>query len=201
MIGFSAAQYVPYLGPAATIGSAFLGFLGGTLINHWLANQRAERVENDRKIDVCQGLIAEMAANRFQIFGILEKLNADEEILAPFVDVDNFHVVRRYYDSVKGEVGFLDWERSAELHDLYVRLEIFKNILPNSVFIDRKNVVDSELNYWVVEQGYVENYLFAYQRPLLRAKDRKLWDKADGKRKTAIPRLLNALRKSARDQP
>ena len=57
-------QYLAYLGPAATIVSAFLGFLGGTLINHWLTNRRAERKEKDRQTDICQGLIAELTANQ-----------------------------------------------------------------------------------------------------------------------------------------
>lgn len=107
----------------ATIFAAFVGFLGGTIINHFLVQRREARARKDKIISLCQGLIGEISTINSTI-GLI--LNPHE----PLTDEDvNYHMQRLkglnfdFYKANVGKLGVLNWDALGTVQWAYAGFE------------------------------------------------------------------------------
>lgn len=104
----------------ATILAAFVGFLGGTIINHLLAQRRATRARNDEITSLCQGLIGEISAFRTSMD---EFVGGDDEVAVnegvEFLLEQVTHNNLDFYHANIGKLGMLGWEALQSLQFTY----------------------------------------------------------------------------------
>lgn len=179
MPGEISANWVAYLGPTATIASAFVGFLGGTIINDFLARRRSDRERWDREIDFCQGLIGELLVNGNFVSEAAERIR--KGLYEPNYIASLNQPLTAYYESTRGQLGFLGWELSSEVHSHYASLQALAahHRREGTSPFDPDPMFAKEMEEWTREHWLLRDSLMSYQRPLLRRRDRKAWDAVD----------------------
>jgi len=89
----------------ATILAAFVGFLGGTIINHYLARRREVRTKKDEIVGICQGLIAEISAFKTTLIELALAEGRKEEDQYLFQRVTRYQL--DFYRANVGKLGML----------------------------------------------------------------------------------------------
>ena len=166
----------------ATILAAFLGFLGGTIINHYLAQRRAMRARKDEIINLCQGLIAEISAFRTIIDGFV---GADEQVMddegVEFLLEQVTHNNLDFYYANIGKLGMLGREALQTLQFTYSDFTSFK-LLADRAYRGRDDQYKEMYNVTERisrETIYAEDQLWQVQVHHLTNKDYKIFRKVE----------------------
>jgi len=171
------------LGPAATVVSAFFGFLGGTVINHWLASRRYDRERKDKQIDICQGLIGEILVN---IEYLAMHLGPERPIRVAAGDGEpvTYVPITGYYDGVRGELGFLGWNCLSDLHSHYSDLRQFSERINSPIsgakLLDGSSRIRDEVSGWSNRSRFLVERLKQQLSHYLKRSDRLLMQSLDG---------------------
>ena len=111
---------IAWLTANPAVMAAFIGFLGATLVNHWLANRRENIRRRAGVRALASALSAELVSNSAQFAAVIEVIEGRRDILA----YDALAASSRVYSANTDKVGMLTSELAAQVVTEYRSAEV-----------------------------------------------------------------------------